>query len=71
MRTKMRTRTTRRTTLRMMRLSYMRKKMISCLRSQGRVKRRRTRRRKKMKMRRMMMLQLTLLLGNGRTDHGE
>jgi hypothetical protein len=49
----------------------MRKKMISCLRSQVRAKKRRMTRRKKMKMTRKTMLQLTLLLGNGRTDPGE
>ena len=67
MRTRMRT--MRRNTLRMTRLSYMRRKMTSCLRSQGRVKKRRMTRRKK--MRTMMMPQLTLRLGKGRTDPGE
>jgi hypothetical protein len=64
-----RMRTTRRSTLRMTRLSYMRRKMTSCLRSQGRVKKRRMTRRKM--MRTMMMPQLTLRLGKGRTDPGE
>ena len=64
-----RTRTMRRNTLRMMRWSYMRRKMTSCLRSQGRVKKRRMTRRKKMKT--IMMPQLTLRLGKGRTDPGE
>jgi hypothetical protein len=59
----------RRNTLRMTRLSYMRRKMTSCLRSQGRVKKRRMTRRKM--MRTMMMPQLTLRLGKGRTDPGE
>ena len=67
MRTRMRT--MRRNTLRMTRLSYMRRKMTSCLRSQGRVKKRRMTRRKM--MRTMMMPQLTLRLGKGRTDPGE
>jgi hypothetical protein len=49
----------------------MRKKMISCLRSQDRVKKRRMTRRKKMKMTRKTMPQLILLLGKGRTDPGE
>jgi hypothetical protein len=65
-----RTRTTRRTTLRTMRLSYMRRKMTSCLRSQGRVKNRRMTKRKKTKMRKMMP-QLKLRLGKGTTDPGE
>jgi hypothetical protein len=67
MRTRMRT--MRRNTLRMTRLSYMRRKMTSCLRSQGRVKKRMMTRRKM--MRTMMMPQLTLRLGKGRTDPGE
>ena len=66
---KTRMRTMRRNTLRMTRLSYMRRKMTSCLRSQGRVKKRRMTRRKM--MRTMMMPQLTLRLGKGRTDPGE
>lgn len=60
MTTKTRMMTMRRTTLRMTRLSSMRKRMISCLRSQGRVKMRRMTRRTKTKTRRMMP-QLTLL----------
>jgi hypothetical protein len=54
MRTKTRTMTTKKTTLRMKRLSYMRKKMISCLRNQGRVKKRMMTKRKKTKKMKMM-----------------